>query len=519
MATLVNPYTAMLHNAPMRCVIASADSGKCILNCKLDFRSEKGDGNDLNANNLCRLVACIQQAFDPSPDVPDEAPGESNGRRRTAPCYTKPSLLRLSDKWIYTSRNVQNFLVSLVCKTEYQDSQAELLLSVFENVLGVAVEQNGKFVEGVEGDGENYTAKDTMSVSLTDAATVSSLVAFEKSFVHPLLQRHDSLQSVMLQPVLAMPSCTFVYLFRCPETSALEENDAMFPWDHVVSCLKDNTKPLPPTVHSQLTVLLQERCRPSCTSVVSEKVDVRPSVGVDIDEEGRPKCGFVAAEMLSPSPFGLALVYECGAGDTVSRLPTPVTTALSACHERVKCLFPSEASASYESIVFNYDEMFHQDENSKLVVKEVVSPVTSPPKSLAAGPKSQSSSNLEANKTSSDKNSGAAMRPRPPPPREKKREELASSIRATRTILREADTVENKKIVENHQLSIDQGDKKKSILKVDLSTAGPAAGSGIRAVAQIRTSTPTTVGNDAENTKGDQVEKREPMRVEEVESP
>src|SRR6056300_732637 len=98
MATLVNPFISMLHPAPMRCVVALRASGKCILNCKIDSGMGKDHENDLNADSLCRLVACIQQAFDPTSNEAEGSQVE-NSDPQVPFCHKKPKLVRLRDTW------------------------------------------------------------------------------------------------------------------------------------------------------------------------------------------------------------------------------------------------------------------------------------------------------------------------------------------------------------------------------------------------------------------------------------
>ena len=124
MATLVNPFVSMLHNAPMRCVVALSASGKCILNCKVDSEMRKGHENNFNADSLCRLVACIQQAFDPNRNDTEDSPVE-NSVPEVPFCHKKPKLIRLRDKWVYTSCNTPSLLISLVCHEQYENMHDE----------------------------------------------------------------------------------------------------------------------------------------------------------------------------------------------------------------------------------------------------------------------------------------------------------------------------------------------------------------------------------------------------------
>ena len=173
--------TTSLFGAPIRIVVASLNTGKCLLNTYLS--------NDtihvLKTDSLCRLVACVSQIFQ-----------ESTHNNKNVLSQDTPSFLELDQLWVYVEKLLpQQMFVALVCTPGYTPSHAEIVLSIITNAL-LRVFENSTIMKTIEQiceksakESEKYTANSSMSAKALEPVTIKELLNLENNVLIPLLKK------------------------------------------------------------------------------------------------------------------------------------------------------------------------------------------------------------------------------------------------------------------------------------------------------------------------------------------
>jgi len=465
---------------PVRIVVASLTTGKCILNTYVTTNNLYV----LKTESLCRLVACVSNIFAHNSNNNNNADDENSLSRYMS------SFLELDQLWVYVKKIIpQQMFVALVCTPGYTKSNAEVVLSIILNALLRAF-QNAHVLHEIKTiceksakDSEKYTANSSMSTKSIEPVTITGLATLENNILVPILKQHFEYGLGWYDSFFnSIPKVTCLVLL-------LDNNREH--GIHIQNGRKQKYKVIHRiNVQQQHAVCININIDNIVSDIEKAGEEMYTNVYDDITSTNDKKLKLWCVK-LYPSPFYIILVVD---DDIVaSALPLEkLNVIIQTCKARMK--------NAYEKLHLNSDNnnnINNDDNNSNGTITKSKRPIGEC-HAITVNKLDNNNKNrvriMELHEQGNDIHAtntidrATGIQPKPPPRREKTGTPKNASIRVSRTTLKEVSPNKIEQGLPGAQINTSKGRATNERVEVKLMSTigGSAVGSGARAVAQMK---------------------------------
>ena len=463
---------------PVRIVVASVTTGKCILNTYITTNNL----HVLKTESLCRLVACVSNIFDGIDNNNNDNGGDNSLQRCMA------SFLELDQLWVYVKRLIpQQMFVALLCTPGYTKSNAEVVLSIILNALlrafqNVHVLNDIKTIcEKCAKDSEKYTANSSMSTKSIEPVTITGLATLENNILVPILKQHFEYGLGWYDSFFnSIPKVTSL-IIRLGNYRELGI--------HTPNNMKQKYKIIHRiNVQQKHAVCININIDNIISGIAKEGEEMYTNVYEDITSTKENKLQLWCIK-LYPSPFYIILVVDnemVGVALPLEKLNVIIET----CKARMK--------NAYDKLHLNNatNNNINKDDNNSNGIIIQSKRAIGEPQAITVNKLDNNNKNLvrimELQEQDNDITATSTIdraigiQPKPPPRREKTGSPKNASIRVSRTTLKEVSLNKIEQDLPGVQIITSKGSATKERVEVKLMSTigGSAVGSGARAVAQ-----------------------------------